>query len=386
MSKPTRVLNLAAFLFAFAALPLAAQSAAAVIEYASADDVTVIRAAKRVLVDDVLGFELLEGDQVQTGRGVFLEIRLMAGGAVLKLAENTTFVIQKVSGGQTSLALVYGRIRAKVEKLAGTDSFSVASAAAVAGVRGTDFGMDIVAPRGATAGDTSTRVYCFEGSVDVTALVDSAVSSAEELEPVPQSFNIVAGEMVTVSRSEAKKQAKKTSLDEAIRLFWSANDFTSGTRLRDYPISTRSAATSPSATPEASAPAVAQPEASPPVAAITTSPAVSEADKAAFFEDGYSAGYGKGFLEGKAAALNPSALDGYLSLEEAERLRRTALAQKGGLIVGGIMAIAGAGLSGTGLYLMSDGQSLMADYMLQGGIILSAVSLPFLIFAMFQGK
>lgn len=367
MSRQAPKAVLAIVLLAFFAIPAAAQGAVAVIEYASGDDVTIIRASKSVLVDDVLGFELMQGDQVQTGRGVFLELRMLAGGAVLKLSEHTTFVMRAIAGGQTSLALVYGRIRAKVEKLAGTDSFSISSESAVAGVRGTDFGMDIIAPRGSAESETSTRVYCFEGSVDVTALVDSAVSSAEALEPVRQSFLITAGEMVVVSRSQAKRQAKKSVIDDAIRAFWKANDF--GIDTQD----------SQSISP--------QTEATP--TAVATAPSVTDAsatgsDTAAVYDGGYSAGYGTGYLEGQAAA--PASLDGYLSLEESERIRRASQAQKGGLIISGIMAMAGAGLSGTGLYLMSDGQSLMADYMLQGGIILSAVSLPFLIFALFQGK
>lgn len=381
--KRTLCVACVAFLFAPAMAPAqASQAPAAVIDYASGDDVTVIRSSKRLVIDDIFGFGLMVGDQVQTGRGVFIEMRMTEGGSVIKLAENTTFVLQKAASGQTSIALVYGRIRAKVEKLTGTDSFSLSSPSAIAGVRGTDFGMDIIAPRGAVMTDPVTRVYCFEGAVDVTALIDTATSKAEDLEPVPRNYRIEAGEMVTVSRVEDKRQAQKTGLEPAIRSFWTTNNFST------EPLGVAPGPTPPqpalSPTPAQATPAQATPSPVAPAAASSAPGAAPGADQlAGAFDDGFSSGYGKGFLEGQAKREAPA---GYLSPEEAGRLRKAMANQRGGLITGGLIAMAGAALAGTGLIMQSGGESLAASYLLQTGVILTGLSVPFLLISLSLGN
>ncbi len=373
-SRCLRIALLAALLSPAAVFAQAA-GPAAVIEYASGDDVTVIRGSRPVPMADPFGFELFVGDQVQTGRGVFIELRMTAGDAVLKLAENTTFVIQKAEAGQTTLALIYGRVRAKVEKLAGTDSFSVTGGSAVAGVRGTDFGMDIVSPRGAIAAAPVTKVYCFEGVVDVTALIDTATSVAEALEPVPKKFTITAGEMVTVNVVDDKRDARKTGLEEPIRSYWTGNDFTDP---EDAGIAPPPSSTVPE--PAAPVPAVTAPE---PVASGPGTQAAGMADGAALeraFEDGWSSGYGKGFLEGRSAlATDP------VAVEEAARVRSALLRQKGGLLAGGLVAVAGATLSGIGLAFLGSGETLSGGYLLRMGVVLSGVAVPFLVVAISMG-
>ena len=354
MNAKARILTLA--LIVAMAVPAAwAQGApAAVIEYSSGDDVLVIRAGRKVGVADPIGLELYEGDQVQTGKGVFVEMRLASGGAVVKLAENTTFVLERLSDGQTSLQLVYGRVRAKVERLAGTDTFSMRSSQAIAGVRGTDFGIDVVASAGAAA-TTRTNAYCFEGAVEVTAFIRSDAHAAESLEAIPRSFVVAAGEMLSVEGDSGKAEATKTALDEAIRGFWVEYDYV----------------TEPEALLAAAAPAEA---------AAAVEPAAAPDQGAATARDAYDRGYLQGFEEARARfdrAFDPVA-EGFLSREEEAAIRRASRIQSGGVIAGGLILAGGAALAVNGIMLIDSGDLEGGADALRTGAIISATAIPFL--------
>jgi len=331
--------------------------AVAVVEYSSGDDIVVIRQGKRVAFKDPVGLELFQGDQVQTGKAVFVEMTLYGGSAVLKLAENTTFILERLADGQTSMQLVYGRIRAKVEKLAGTDSFSVRSTQAVAGVRGTDFGLDVITSRTLSSA-TTTRAYCFEGSAEVVAYVRSDVLAAEALEPIPKAFIINSGEMVQVEGETGKTEALKSKVDQSIKDFWVANDYV--------------------VEPSVPAP-VANPE--PPVgtAAIPTATAI---DEEAVFRQGYTKGYDEATALFKSGAGVVPA--GFVREEELAAIRRTVQWQKGSLIAGTVLGLGGAGLAVYGFSLVESGNQAGGVDFLRYGAIVSAVSLPFLAMSLFS--
>ena len=172
------------------------------IVYAEGQDFSIYRGGSlknySIAADDVFGMELLEGDTVLTEDATFIEIQLLPSGNLLKVAENTTFKLETLSSdGSGTFTLTYGRVRAKVSKLLGNERFSIAGRNAVAGVRGTDFGYDYVIERKG-ASEPSTKVYCFEGNVEVSApapAADTAEPSVKEFDPVL----IAANEMVTVS-------------------------------------------------------------------------------------------------------------------------------------------------------------------------------------------
>lgn len=332
-----------------------ARSAAAVIEYASKDDVIVIRSGRPVAVPDPFGFELFEGDSVQTGRATLIEVRMLSGGAVFKLAENTTFRLTAASSGETVLSLVYGRIRSKVQRLAGGESFVMSSQTAVAGVRGTDFGMDVVAARGASA--PTTNVYCFDGAVIVTAMTTSSSSSREGLEAVPRIFNVSAGQMVRVEQKGEFVEAERIELQSAILEFWRANDFTIAPEAR---LAEPAPALSVAAAPVPEAPAVQPPEAL----------------AAAAYDDGYAEGFRKGYDEGLKALPEPA--PGALGAAEADKLRAAARLQRGGIITGTLILAAGLGLNLAG---SSTNQASLST----AGTVLAAASLPFIVIAIAVG-
>ena len=345
----------------------------ATIEFASGDDVLVIRSGRRLNFSDPFGLELLEGDQVQTGRGVFVELRIHAGGATIKLAENTTFRLERMANGETALSLVYGRVRAKVDKLAGTETFTIRSATSVAGVRGTDFGVDVLARQQATASVNLTRTYVFDGSVTVTALLRSGPLAAEGLEPVPRVFTLQAGEMVVVSRVDTATEAEKATLDPDIRKFWSTNDFSTidVPGLIELP-KIQDSTTDKTGTTEVKPPA-----------GTSALPDVSTELLEDAFNRGYSLGYPEGFDAAMAtvpAAPAPQEFvlpEGLLGIDESRRIKQALTLQKGGVLAGSLLISAAAGLAGGAMWQMESGEidKSTANYRLAA--IISISSLPF---------
>ncbi len=350
----------------------------ATMEFASGDDVLVIRGGRRLNFQDAFGLELLEGDQVQTGRGIFVELRLHDSGAVVKLAENTTFRLEHMDNGKTSLSLVYGRVRAKVDKLAGADTFTIRSATSVAGVRGTDFGVDVIAMQQAATPANLTRTYVFEGTVTVTALLRSSPLAAEGLEPIPREFTLEAGEMVVVSRVDTATEAEKTTIQNDILQFWSTNDFTTievpsildPLKLQDFTEAKEAAG-------DAKVPAV--PPSSPSISAGTLKDA---------FDRGYSIGFPEGYNAALAAAPEPAVVqefvlpEGLLGVDESLRIKQALTLQKGGIIAGSLLVSAAAGLAGNAIWQMESGSTDRSMDNFRLAAIVSISSLPFFLAAL----
>jgi hypothetical protein len=173
-----------AFLIAGAAVsPLFAQANRyGIVLYAEGTEVSLYRDGELrtydVMTDDVLGMPLLEGDLLQTEDATFLEIQLLPSRTVVKIAENTSFRVAAVGeGGGGDIALSYGRIRARVERLSGDDEFRIRGAGYVAGVRGTDFGYDVTVSRGSES--LRADVYVFEGEI---ALAEDPEATAPDTE------------------------------------------------------------------------------------------------------------------------------------------------------------------------------------------------------------
>jgi len=240
------VLSLGAFLLV---LPLAAQEASStygVVLFASGEDLSIQRGQSfrtfDLAKDTVIGLSVLQGDLLQTGPKTTVEIELLPSKTYIKVAENTSFrvvSIQKQTGG---LEMLYGRVHAKVTAVTTGDPFYIKGKAATAGVRGTDFGYDLVLTPGATQ-TTKTSVYCFEGSV--------AVGAGEA--PKENAVLISANQMVSVLSTNSKEASDKLSqglpdskvrqvgnysmfvddsVTDTIRTYWNDNPF-QGTKQDD---------------------------------------------------------------------------------------------------------------------------------------------------------
>lgn len=191
---------LAVFVALFLTVSLYGQDrrdAYAFIIYAEGYDLSIHRNGELstfdVLVDNVVGMPLLAGDLVQTDADTFVEIQVMPSRTVVKVAENTTFEIERLGGsGGGTFNMTYGRLRARVERVAQQDPFEVRGFSAVASVRGTDFGFDSVVER-ESASELRTRVYVFEGEVDVSD------RPPEGLPEEVQTVRVAANQMVNVT-------------------------------------------------------------------------------------------------------------------------------------------------------------------------------------------
>jgi hypothetical protein len=229
-------------LVSFAAL--FAVSPYATITYAEGSSFMLVRNGKSSTVSldatDVFGMEIQQGDIIQTAPSTFLEISIHSISASVQVAENTSFrCAADSSGTKVAAELYYGRVHAKVAKLTGSSSFKISTPSLVAGVRGTDFGCDVIAVRpsdqltavAAVSNPVLNRVFCFEGSV---AIEDNLLPTAE---PVLIAKNEMVEKVVldTASGNAPKDvpQLQKKSIDPEVQGFWTERPFVQVSVLRD---------------------------------------------------------------------------------------------------------------------------------------------------------
>ncbi len=188
---------------------LFAQDAATIV-YAEGDAFTVVRDSGREerhtwRDPDFIGLGLAGGDSVLTDEGTYLEIRINANGSVVRVAENTSFIVTGDSDEtNTRLAVTYGRVRAAVQTLRGAEAFSIRGRTVVAGVRGTEFGVSVIASRSGKIEDT---IFVLEGEVAVRSVVTADDQESLEdkngtdpaLVALSQEVLVSAGKLVTAS-------------------------------------------------------------------------------------------------------------------------------------------------------------------------------------------
>ncbi len=117
----------------------------AVLEYFDDDLELEIFDANGFEVNFYIGMGLSPGDQIVTG-ATAVEIRLEPNGSIIRVAPSSEFAIGTIQGrneaSETSVSIARGRIRTVAARVAGTDSrYRFRTPTAVAGVRGTDFGL-----------------------------------------------------------------------------------------------------------------------------------------------------------------------------------------------------------------------------------------------------
>ncbi len=186
------------------------------IVYAEGETITILRANVQRRLDagtgEPLGEPLYAGDQVTTDAATVAEIQLLTSNNIVKIAENTTFVVDSLAGDESRLRVTYGRLRARVEQLTGAGRFEMRGLSAVAGFRGTNFGYDqVVDP---VTGELLGRIYCFEGEVHVSAVEDPNLTTV-----------LPAGRMLVVRAGADPESIVVSSLDEAITRYWAARPF-----------------------------------------------------------------------------------------------------------------------------------------------------------------
>src|SRR5690242_8675966 len=90
-----------------------------------------------------VGAEVHAGDTIETGEGGRVEIT-MSTGTLLRLGENSRLNLQDdVPQKAFSARLLLGNIWAKVHKLVSAETFHIETENGVAGVRGTEFRVEV---------------------------------------------------------------------------------------------------------------------------------------------------------------------------------------------------------------------------------------------------
>ncbi len=113
------------------------------------------------------GMELMPGDRIKT-LASSAEIRLDPNGSIVKLSENTEFIIEALQRDEQTaneFSLLGGKIRTVAAKIGvfQHNNYSIQTPSAVAGVRGTDFGLEVVP-------SLSDAAFVFEGAIEYTSL------------------------------------------------------------------------------------------------------------------------------------------------------------------------------------------------------------------------
>jgi hypothetical protein len=140
------------------------------------------------------GLRLYSGVKITTGAGGQLRLSFPgdAGSQILLQGGTTVEVSRLITQGaaySSSISLRAGRMRAVVGKIFGTD-FDIRTKSAVAGVRGTDYGV------GVTPGADDT-VYVFGGKVAVQGVMDGGGLSAPSLLGQGDKIGVRAGGLLT---------------------------------------------------------------------------------------------------------------------------------------------------------------------------------------------
>ena len=109
------------------------------------------------------GDSLAPGTQIFTNNGS-AELSLQPNGTIIRLTPNTTFTIDSVQGqggaASNEFTIAQGRIRTVAARSAGAD-YRFRTATAVGGVRGTDFGIEVIPGQ-------KDQLFVKEGSVEFT--------------------------------------------------------------------------------------------------------------------------------------------------------------------------------------------------------------------------
>ncbi len=144
----------------FAAVPARAQQERWDARLAAVSgDVTVIAADGSPEVSGEAGLPLEEGDRVVVAEGASAEVAL-DGGSLITVREKSDFKIEKTEKADASFFLSVGSLLAKIQKLSG-QRLRVRTPAAVAAVRGTEFGIEV-------EGENSHVGVFDEGKVEVS--------------------------------------------------------------------------------------------------------------------------------------------------------------------------------------------------------------------------
>jgi hypothetical protein len=175
--------------------------------------------------EDAAEFSLVPGDLIQTGPGSRVEIQLLPGGALVKTAENTSFVFTGPGGGVLTLTLLYGRLRVVTGNSMGAARLRIITGRAETELSAGDMGIDFVIPSGNSFSGGSGGA---QPKLSVSALSGSAdlrLAPGGGAVPNLPSLPVRDGETVSLEFMDALFMIERKPLDPAVPDYWRRNSF-----------------------------------------------------------------------------------------------------------------------------------------------------------------
>ena len=115
--------------------------------------------------DLYFGFEIPVGSTIVTEAADYAELSLDPNGSIIKVSENTNFKLEGLQAmdgsGKNVFSIAVGKFRAVAGKATGSEQYEFKGPSTVAGVRGTDLGMEVLPGSEETA-------FVTEGLIDFT--------------------------------------------------------------------------------------------------------------------------------------------------------------------------------------------------------------------------
>ncbi len=151
-------------LFAQAQKPAAASPSVELVYFENASgNMSIFDQGKKAVEFD-MGSRILPGWTIVTEEGDLAELKLVPNGTIIKISQMTNFTVtslQSKDGETNGFALGLGKIRMVASRATGKERYALKGPTAVCGVRGTDFGMDVIPGASETA-------YVLDGMIDYT--------------------------------------------------------------------------------------------------------------------------------------------------------------------------------------------------------------------------
>jgi hypothetical protein len=153
------------------------------------------------------GLVLAGGDLVQTGRDAAVELQIQPGAALIRIVENTSLRFGDFGALDTSMELLYGRLRI----ISGGENLTVKAGNVSVSLRQGDLGLDFQVDPGST--QPNLRVYVFSGA----ALLNQGMGGTP--------MEIRKGEALSVELRPPLYLVERKSLDASVIDYWTRHDF-----------------------------------------------------------------------------------------------------------------------------------------------------------------
>ena len=139
-----------------------------------------------------VGFKIVSGDAIRTGPDSRAELQTRGPHSVIRVGENTTFVLHQSEGAGlkgASAHLVEGNLWGNVKHLKEQERFAFETPMVTAAARGTTFRME-------AHGDTAVGVYVYEGAIEVKTQVEDRGSKRAA------TFNVGRGQSLRIATNQ----------------------------------------------------------------------------------------------------------------------------------------------------------------------------------------